>query len=74
MISLKTILCIDENQHVPFRSSRVLEPAGYIVFRVSNVDMAGKVSELFKIDIVLGSEEASLLPDEVRDRLASTTD
>ena len=74
IVGLKTILCIDDKQRVPFRSSRVLEPAGYMLFRVSDAGMAGKVSELFKIDFLLSTEDDCLLPDEILETIASTTD
>ena len=74
MVGLKTILCIDDKQRVPFRSSRVLEPAGYLVFRVSDARMAGRVGELFKIDFVLDSKDDCSLPDEILETIASITD
>jgi hypothetical protein len=69
IVGLKTILCIDDKQLVPFRSSKILEPAGYMVFRVCDTAMAGKVSELFKIDFVLGEPDGAL-PLEIIEKLA----
>jgi len=45
-----------------------------MLFRVSDAGMAGKVSELFKIDFVLSTEDEYLLPDEILETIASTTD
>jgi hypothetical protein len=73
MVGLKTILCIDVKQRVPFRASRVLEP-GYVVFRVPDAGMAGKVRDLFKIDFVLGSEDDRALPVEILKAITSTPD
>ena len=56
---MKTILCIDEQQEVPFASSNAFEPAGYMFLRVSDEAMARKVGELFKIDFVVYSGKFS---------------
>jgi len=69
---LKTILCIYDKQRVPFRASRVLETSGYLVFRVPDATIAGKVSELFAIDFVVSNESDCLLPEEIVKTIAST--
>ena len=73
LFPLKTILCIDDKQRVPFRSSRSLESADYIVFTVWDVTMARKVEELFAIDFVYAAERDCSLPVEIIDQIASTT-
>jgi len=70
LFPLKTILCIDDKQCVPFRSSRSLEPAGYIVFTVWNEKMARKVEELFAIDFVFNEEKGCSLPVEIVNQIA----
>ncbi len=70
LFPLKTILCIDEKQCVPFRSSRSLEPAGYIVFTVWDAKMARKVEELFAIDFVFNEEKGWSLPLEIVNQIA----
>jgi hypothetical protein len=69
LFALKTILCIDDKQGVPFRSNRSMEPAGYIVFIVWDAAMATKVEELFAIDFRFPQQKDSSLPIEI-DRIA----
>ena len=68
--ALKTILCIDDKQCVPFRSSRSLESAGYIVFTVWDATMARKVEELFAIDFLYAQQKDCSLPLEILDQIA----
>ena len=61
----------DDKQCVPFRSSRSLEPAGYIVFTVWDAKMARRVEELFAIDFVFNEEKGCSLPLEIVNQIAS---
>jgi hypothetical protein len=67
---LKTILCIDDKQCVPFRSNRSLEPVGYILFIVRDATMARKVEELFAIDFLYAQQNDCSLPVEIIDQIA----